>query len=93
MTARVPIGSRTADAVDPLVQQVHAAVGDWGMAGDRMYWKPELVLSATPDGASRRDDLEQLLADSGLDTRRAGDADTVRSLPPVRKARGISFPR
>jgi hypothetical protein len=51
------------------------------------------VLSATPDGVGRRDDLEQLLADSGLDTRRAGDADTVRSLPPVRRARGLSFPR
>ncbi len=93
VTARVPIGTDTAEAVDPLVQQVHTAVGGWGMAGDRMYWKPELVLSATPDGVGRRDDLEQLLADSGLDTRRAGDADTVRELPPVRRARGLSFPR
>jgi hypothetical protein len=93
VTARVPIGNRTADAVDPLVRQVHATVGDWGMAGDRMYWKPELVLSAAPDGAGRRDDLEQLLADSGLDTRRAGDADTIRSLPPVGRTRGVSFPR
>lgn len=84
VTARVPIGTHTADAVDPLVRQVHAAVGDWGMAGDRMYWKPELVLSATTDGIGRRDELERLLADSGLDTRRAGQGDTVRSLPPVR---------
>jgi len=48
-----------------------------------MYWKPELVLSATPAGGGRRDDLERLLADSGLETRRAGGGDTVRRLPPV----------
>ncbi|MFM9058087.1 MAG: hypothetical protein ACKOSQ_02980, partial [Planctomycetaceae bacterium] len=72
---RIPIGTRTADSVDPLVQAVHARVGRWGLAGERMYWRPELVLSETDDGGSRRADLERLLADSGLDTRR-GKADT-----------------
>jgi hypothetical protein len=85
VTSRVPIGTRTAAAVDPLVREVHATVGDWGMAGDRMYWRPELVLSATPDGGSRRADLEALLADSGLDTRRAEGPDPVRPLPPVHR--------
>jgi archaellum component FlaC len=89
VTARVPIPSRTADAIDPLVREVHAAVGGWGMAGDRMYWKPELVLTATPDGVDRRDELEQLLADSGLDTRRADEGDAVRSLPPVHRTGGV----
>jgi hypothetical protein len=70
-------------AIDPLVREVHTVVGGWGMAGDRMYWKPELVLSATPDGVGRRDELEQLLTDSGLDTRRADQGDAVRRLPPV----------
>jgi len=87
--ARVPIGSRTADAVDPLVREVHATVGSWGMAGDKMYWRPELVLSATADGGGRRDDLERLLADSGLDTRRAGETDAVRKLPPVQRTGGV----
>jgi hypothetical protein len=89
VTARVPIPARTADAVDPLVREVHLAVGGWGMAGDRMYWKPELVLTATPDGVARRDELEQLLADSGLDTRRSDDGDTVRNLPPVHRTGGV----
>jgi hypothetical protein len=89
VTARVPISARTADSVDPLVREVHAAVGDWGMAGDRMYWKPELVLTATPDGVARRDELERLLADSGLDTRRADDGDAVRKLPPVQRTGGV----
>jgi len=85
VTARVPIGTHTAAAVDPLVREVHATVGAWGIAGDRMYWRPELVLSATPDGGSRRADLEALLADSGLDTRRAEGPDSVRPLPPVHR--------
>ena len=90
VTARVAIPSRTADAIDPLVREVHAVVGDWGMAGERMYWKPELVLSATPDGVRRRDELEQLLADSGLDTRRADQGDAVRRLPPVDRTGRVS---
>ena len=59
------------------------------MAGYRMYWKPELVLTATPDGGGRLDDLEKLLADSGLDTRRADGNDAVRSLPPVHRTGGV----
>ena len=82
--SRVPIGTQTADAVDPLVRSIHAKVAGWGLAGDRMYWRPELVLSATPDGGGRQADLERLLADSGLDTRRAGPL-PVRSLPPVHR--------
>jgi len=85
--ARVPIGTRTADAVDPLVRSIHDRVAAWGLAGDRMYWRPELVLSATPDGSGRRADLERLLADSGLDTRRV-DPLPVRSLPPVERTGG-----
>jgi hypothetical protein len=69
--------------VDPLVQELHAEVGRWGLAGDRMYWKPLLVLSATADGQSRRDDLERLLVDSGIDTRRSETRDKVHPLPPV----------
>ncbi len=88
---RVRIDGDTINAVDPLVREVHATVGGWGMAGDRMYWKPELVLSATPDGVGRRDDLEALLTDSGLDTRRSGSGEQVRRLPPVNRTGGL-FP-
>ncbi len=84
VVARVPIHGATADSVDLLVREVHATVGSWGLAGDRMYWRPELVLSSTPDGTARLADLEQLLADSGLDTRRSTQPrETVRPLPPV----------
>ncbi|MFM8435759.1 MAG: hypothetical protein ACKOBP_10545 [Planctomycetia bacterium] len=83
--ARIPVDGDTAAAIDPLVKAIHARVAEWGLAGDRMYWKPLLVLSATPDGRSRRDDLERLLADSGLDTRHNGHEDEIRNLPPVQR--------
>ena len=93
VTSRIPIGTHTSAAVDPLVREVHATVGGWGMAGDRMYWRPELVLSATPDGTGRRDELEKLLTDSGLDTRRPESRDPVRPLPPVRRTGALSLSR
>ena len=83
---RIPIGARTVDSVDLLVQAVHAEVGRWGLAGNRMYWKPELVLSETADGRTRREDLERLLADSGIDTRTVGTPVQVQPLPPVERA-------
>ncbi|MFM8497744.1 MAG: hypothetical protein ACKOEM_19815 [Planctomycetia bacterium] len=83
--SRIPLEGDTATAIDPLVKAVHARVAEWGLAGERMYWKPQLVLSATADGRSRRDDLERLLADSGLDTRHSGHQDEIRNLPPVQR--------
>jgi hypothetical protein len=83
---RIPVGVHTVDSIDLLVQAVHTKVNGWGIAGDRMYWRPELVLSETPDGRGRREDLERLLADSGLDTRRKGEQNVIRPLPPVRQA-------
>jgi hypothetical protein len=80
---RIPIGPDTAEAIDPLVKAVHTRVAGWGLAGDRMYWNPQLVLSETADGRSRREDIERLLADSGLETRVKGEEDAVRRLPPV----------
>jgi hypothetical protein len=82
---RIPIGPDTAGAIDPLVKVVHRRVEGWGLAGDRMYWNPELVLSEAADGRSRREDVERLLADSGLETRRKGDRNQIRRLPPVRQ--------
>jgi hypothetical protein len=83
---RIPVSGDTAAAIDPLVAAVHARVNGWGIAGDRMYWKPQLVLSETADGRSRREDLERLLADSGLDTRSNDGRDVIRPLPPIERA-------
>jgi hypothetical protein len=90
---KIPVGGDTAEAIDPLVQAIHKRVAGWGIAGERMYWKPQLVLSATPDGQSRRDDLERLLADSGIDTRSDRPDDEIRDLPPVRRTSYTTSPR
>jgi uncharacterized coiled-coil protein SlyX len=82
---RIPVPGDTAEAIDPLVAAIHSRVDRWGIAGDRMYWKPQLVLSETADGRSRREDLERLLADSGLDTRSSDVRDVIRHLPPVNR--------
>ncbi|MGA0040308.1 MAG: hypothetical protein ACO3NZ_10695 [Pirellulales bacterium] len=76
----VPLGARTADSIDPLIEAVRQHVDSWGLAGDRMYWNPRLVLSATPGGAGRREDIEALLAGSGLATVRR-DEQAVAALP------------
>ena len=86
---RIPIGGATAEAVDPLVEAVRSKVNRWGLAGDRMYWKPELVLTETTDGGTRREELERLLVDSGLDTRRVGGPDLVRPLPPIERTSAL----
>jgi len=84
--SRVPIDGDTAAAIDPFVGALHKKVRGWGLAGDRMYWRPELVLSATNDGQTRRDDLERLLADSGIDIRPRDGREPVVPLPPVQRA-------
>jgi hypothetical protein len=86
---RIPVRGDTAEAVDPLVAALHARVDTWGIAGDRMYWKPQLVLSETTDGRSRREDLERLLADSGIDTRSRDVGDAIRPLPPVERTTAL----
>jgi hypothetical protein len=82
---RIPLGVNTADSIDLLVKAVHDRVAGWGIAGDRMYWRPQLILSETATGRSRREDIERLLTDSGLDTRhKSGDG--IRRLPPVERS-------
>ena len=87
--SRLPVTGDTADAIDPLVATIHSRVERWGIAGDRMYWKPQLVLSETADGKSRREDLERLLADSGLETRSRDMSDEIRPLPSVTRTTAI----
>jgi len=80
---RVAVPGATVESVDALVEALREKVGRWGLAGDRMYWKPQLVLSAAAGGAGRRDDLCRLLVDSGLETTTDTRGDEIRSLPPV----------
>jgi hypothetical protein len=86
---RIPLDGDTAESIDPLVNAIHTRVNTWGIAGDRMYWKPQLVLSETSDGRSRREDLERLLAESGIDVRSGDGRDQIRPLPPITRTTAI----
>lgn len=57
----------TENSVDTLVSTVWDQVTTWGIAGRGMYWKPKLVVHVSPDGATRFNDLKQLLEGSGLE--------------------------
>ena len=87
VVVRIPVFERTVDSVDSLVSAIRRRVDSWGIAGDRLYWKPELILSETSDGAGRMADLQQLLAGSGLPTRLKKQSDDVKRLPAVRSQR------
>jgi hypothetical protein len=66
----IPLRTRTEESVDPLVTAVQQRIGNWGIAGRGLYWRPQLVLEVGHSGEGRYADLEALLADSGFDVKR-----------------------
>ena len=62
----VTFGPHTGKSIDALVSAVWEQIEGWGMAGRGMYWRPLLQVSVAPGGQRRFDDLESLLAGSGL---------------------------
>jgi hypothetical protein len=66
----IPLQTRTADSVDPLVTAVQKRIADWGIAGRGLYWRPQLILEVGPQAEGRYADIESLLADSGFDVKR-----------------------
>ena len=64
---QIPLNQNTEDAVDELVSSVWQQMKLWGAAGKGLYWKPTLSMRVAPDARSRFDELQTLLADSGLE--------------------------
>ncbi len=81
---RIPVAGPTVQSIDSLVIAIRQRVESWGIAGDRLYWKPELVLTETKDGLGRREDVQALLANSGIETRQKQASDAIRRLPPAK---------
>jgi len=63
----IPLGDRTAAAVDALISTVWEHMETWGIAGKGMYWRPVLNVRVAPNGEARFDELKILLDGSGLD--------------------------
>jgi hypothetical protein len=55
--------------LDQLADAVRRQIGDWGLAGDDMYWRPMLVVQVTPGAERQAARLAELLDDSGIDVR------------------------
>ena len=80
---RISFNGSTEQSVDLLVASVHEKVKTWGIAGDRLYWRPKLVLSDVPGGLQRCKDLEILLSNSGIEILRHKEEPIVKRLPPI----------
>jgi hypothetical protein len=65
----IPMRGTTKDAVDQFISTLWQHIEDWGIAGPRMYWKPELNVVVAPGGQPRFEQLKQLLQDSGIQVR------------------------
>jgi hypothetical protein len=74
----IPLGARTQDAVEELVSRVWDQMDDWGMAGNNMYWKPQLQFEVTQETRPRYEEIKTLLEGSGLDVAERGATGTAR---------------
>ncbi len=67
----VELGARTESSIDDLVSAIWKQTDRWGIAGQGLYWRPEIVVQVLPGGESRFADLHRLLDGSGLTVRRS----------------------
>jgi hypothetical protein len=65
-----PLGGAAAENIDEFVVNVWKHTKQWGTAGKGLFWKPTLVMDVAPGGNDRYTEIQELLADSGLDVRR-----------------------
>jgi hypothetical protein len=74
----VALGPRTEDSMEELVSRVWDHMDRWGIAGQNMYWKPQLLFETTPDSQPRYQEIKALLEGSGLDVAEKTKASTAR---------------
>jgi hypothetical protein len=61
------MASGTESTIDELISAIWDRMGQWGMAGRGMYWRPVLHVRVAPGGEQRYADLQALLEGSGLE--------------------------
>jgi hypothetical protein len=62
----VPITESVYSAAEKLVQVIQEFEESWGIAGEKMYWKPILKVQVVPGGERRFQELKALLRESGM---------------------------
>ncbi len=83
VSQEIPLPGKTDDSVDELRTAVWAHMKTWGSAGKGLYWKPTLAVRVAPDGRARFNELQALLAESGLDVHES--TRTAAPPPPPKK--------
>lgn len=66
----VQFAARPEDSMDQLISAVWEHIKRWGIAGQRMYWKPILTVYVASGADHRFEELQTLLENSGLEVRR-----------------------
>jgi len=67
----IPLSGATSESIDELVGAISDHSATWGPAGRGMYWKPNLAVQVAPGADGRFADLQNLMADSGLEVRQS----------------------
>lgn len=67
----IPMPGPTVNSINELVGAVSEQSATWGPAGRGMYWRPSLSVQVAPGGEGRFQDLQKLMADSGVDVQQA----------------------
>lgn len=80
----IPLAARTEETVEELVSSVWKHMDRWGMAGNNMYWKPQLQFEVTPETRPRYEEIKALLDGSGLEVAERTATGTART-PGARK--------
>lgn len=69
-TYEVQVNQRLRSNIDELVSLVWQRMDSWGIAGNRMYWKPVLEVHVQPEAEQRFVELTALLENSGVVVKR-----------------------
>jgi hypothetical protein len=65
----VQLPGSTEAALDQVVAALREHVAQWGIAGRGLFWRPVVVLTVSPDGQQRADELVTLLKRRGIELR------------------------
>ncbi|MDR2439713.1 MAG: hypothetical protein LBE12_10150 [Planctomycetaceae bacterium] len=62
----IPITNSVYEATDKLVTVIWEFMDSWGIAGEKMYWRPVLQVKVLSGGEQRFQELKSLLQNSGI---------------------------
>ncbi|MDR1963722.1 MAG: hypothetical protein LBQ50_08080 [Planctomycetaceae bacterium] len=65
-TRVVPAAGSVEETVDQLVAVIWEFMDSWGIAGEKMYWRPVLQVKVLPGGEQRFQELKYWLRNSGI---------------------------